>query len=256
MMAVQPTDPNQNVEVVGETPPPKVFGSSGGNVLQPSTKLSPRKATSVAPDVVVGEGEYTSAGYTGQNLVDRAGVIARGQYSEDEAFNEIVKLGTPAERFAFLNRLAALGMYGNRKPSYKGTSSADINAMKQALLTANSLGYTVDRAVQVMAADPSFAYARQSTGTRIRTSPKQDLRAVFKQASQNILGRDLSDDEVDKFVRAYNASEVREAQGGPATPSAGVAAEEAVMGAAPEEAGAMRMLGYANAVDQLLKGLG
>lgn len=246
---------NQTQPSLSTSPPPTLM-STGGNVLQSTTKLAPRKATNVAPTIQIRETEYTPAGYTGQNLIDKNGVISRGQYSEDEAYNELVKIGTPAERFAFLNRLAANGLYGKGRPSSTGLSSRDLTAMRQALLTANSLGYTVDVAINKISADPAFAYARQGVAKKIRTSPKQDLRAVFKKVSQDVLGRDLADSEVEKFVKAYTQMEVTQAKGGATAPSAAVAAEAQVRKKAPAEAGAIGVLRLAEIMDQSLKGLG
>lgn len=231
------------------------FGNS--NTLAPSVKLQPRKIVGVGPGVAPPTlEEQTQQGYTGQLLVDEKGILSRGQYNEDEAFTELVAFGNPAERLQFLNTLAAVGIYGNRKPSGRITDT-DLNAVREAMLYANEKGVTLKVAAQLMAVDPLIAKQMRVSGAgRVRTTAKQDLRAVFKQVSANVLGRDLSDAEVEKFVRSYNQMETAEAYGGAAAPSAQVAAEEAVRGSAPEEAGAMQLLGYANVIDQLMKGLG
>lgn len=246
---------NTTTDEVSDTPPALTL-SGNSNVLLPGVRLRPRKVTKV------GEGitpptlqEQTPQGYIGQNLVNKDGVLVRGQYSEDEAFSEIAQFGTPAERLAVLNRLAALGLYGNSRPSSTGTMSRDISAVKNAMLYANAEGVTLDVALNLMAADPNIK-AKVAAGARVRTTAKQDLRQVFKQAAGSVLGRQLSDAEVEKFVRSYNAMEVSEAMGGAAAPTAQTAAMQAVEASNPEEAGAMKMLGYADVIDQLMKGLG
>lgn len=246
---------NTTTDEVNDNPPPLIPSTGSSNALLPGVRLRPRKVTSVAEGVTVAETEYTPQGYTGQNLVNKDGVLVRGQYSEDEAFSEIARFGTPAERSAVLNRLAALGLYGNSKPSSTGTMSRDISAVKNAMLYANAEGVTLDVALNLMAADPNIK-AKVAGGARVRTTAKQDLRQVFKQAAGSVLGRQLSDAEVEKFVRSYNAMEVSEAMGGAAAPTAQTAALEAVEASNPEEAGAMKMLGYADVIDQLMKGLG
>lgn len=245
---------NTTTNEVNDNPPP-LIPSGSSNALLPGVRLRPRKVTSVAEGVTVAETEYTPQGYTGQNLVNKDGVLVRGQYSEDEAFSEIARFGTPAERSAVLNRLAALGLYGNSKPSSTGTMSRDISAVKNAMLYANAEGVTLDVALNLMAADPNIK-AKVAGGARVRTTAKQDLRQVFKQAAGSVLGRQLSDAEVEKFVRSYNAMEVSEAMGGATAPTAQTAAMQAVEASNPEEAGAMKMLGYADVIDQLMKGLG
>ena len=246
---------NTTTDEVSDNPPPLIPSTGSSNALLPGVRLRPRKVTSVAEGVTVAETEYTPQGYTGQNLVNKDGVLVRGQYSEDEAFSEIAQFGTPAERLAVLNRLAALGLYGNSRPSSTGTMSRDISAVKNAMLYANAEGVTLDVALNLMAADPNIK-AKVAGGARVRTTAKQDLRQVFKQAAGSVLGRQLSDAEVEKFVRSYNAMEVSEAMGGAAVPTAQTAALEAVEASNPEEAGAMKMLGYADVIDQLMKGLG
>lgn len=246
---------NTTTDEVSDTPPP-LIPSGSSNALLPGVRLRPRKV------VKVGEGvtpptlqEQTPQGYIGQNLVNKDGVLVRGQYSEDEAFSEIARFGTPTERSAVLNRLAALGLYGKSKPSSTGMMSRDISAVKNAMLYANAEGVTLDVALNLMAADPNIK-AKVAAGARVRTTAKQDLRQVFKQAAGSVLGRQLSDAEVEKFVRSYNAMEVSEARGGAAAPTAQTAALEAVEASNPEEAGAMKMLGFADVIDQLMKGLG
>jgi hypothetical protein len=71
-----------------------------------------------------------------------------------------------------------------------------------------------------------------------------------------VLGRQLSDAEVEKFVKAYNAMEVGEAMGGAAAPSVQTAALQAAEAAAPDEAAAMGALQLAQLMDQSIKGLG
>ena len=259
------TDPNQQNTTKPSPVSPAVTVQTGGGTLAAGQELKPRKYRDIAPSLKESfpetEQQFFMPGrmYKGQYLVDANGIIARPQYSASEAYAELARRGDAADRGAFLNRLYALGIYGKSRPTVTGFAQRDQNAMAQAMLYANANGVTVDVALTKMAADPNVQANIKAIGVggaaRVRTTPKQDLRSVFKQASQNILGRDLSDDEVDKFVRAYNASEVTEARGGAAAPSVATAAQEAVMSAAPEEAGAMQMLGYANAVDQLMRGL-
>lgn len=233
--------------------PPVISPTTGRNTLLPTTKLQPRKVTGVAPDVqITDQTVFTQQGYVGQNLVDRTGVISRGQYSDDEAYNELAKL-PPSNRRLVLKKLEALGIYGRSKPSATGLAGRDLSAMAEALRTANAYGVTVDVALSLMAADPNI---RQTVPTRsVRTTAKQDLRQVFKQAAGSILGRQLSDSEVDKFVRSYQGMEVTEGMGGATAPSAAVAAQEAVTAAAPEEAAAMGALRLAELMDRRIKEL-
>jgi hypothetical protein len=79
---------------------------------------------------------------------------------------------------------------------------------------------------------------------------------VFKQASQSVLGRNLSDSEVEKFVRAYQGMETREQTGGATAPSPQTAAVEQVQEQNQGEADAVGMMRLAEAFNQAIRGLG
>lgn len=233
-------------------PPPVTFGT--GNVLLPSQKLQPRKLNEkdFSSAVEIKETDYSTNGYTGQGLVDRNGNIARGQYGT-EAYAELAKFQSTKERKDFLNRLYQVGLYQGSKPSASGFSNKDISVMQDALDWSNWRGYTIDVAATMMATELGTV---ASTGNRVRTTPKEDLRSIFKQTAGSVLGRQLSDSEVEKFIKSYNQKEMSEAAGGAFAPTASVSAEEAVMAAAPAEAQAMGALSLTNVFDDVIKGLG
>lgn len=241
------------------TEPPALTPSGGGNVLAPGVKLQPRTVKQVAQgvqapgaaDIITEGADAGTFKYTGQGLVDRNGTLARGQYSEDEAYSELATM-TPAARKAFLNRLQSVGIYGSSKPSATGFDTRDLSAMRDAIRYANSKGVTLDVAATLMASE----FPRVSTTKSIRYSPKQDLRAVFKKTAQELLGRNLPDAEVDRFVKAYQGMEKTEQLGGAAAPSAGVAAEQQVMRRQGVEADAVGALRLAEIMDQKIKALG
>jgi hypothetical protein len=124
--------------------------------------------------------------------------------------------------------------------------------MREVMLYANSKGVTLDVALSMLTMEAK----PMGGGARIRTTPKEDLRAVFRQVSSQTLGRRVSDAEIEKFVKSYNRAEVSEARGGQAAPSAQVAAMEAVEAGNPDEAAAMGALQLTNIIDQAIKGLG
>lgn len=243
------------------TLPPVGNIGGGGYTLLPDVKLPKRTVKGAVQTVgqpdpkdilpsTTGGNEFI---YIGQNLVNSQGLIARGQYTEDEAYSELAKLPL-AERRALQNLLYSVGAYGSSKPSRSGFNSSDFSAMREAMLYANAKGVTLDVATAMMASELGGVGA--GGGQRIRTTPKQDLQAVFRQASGQILGRRLSDAEVEKFVKAYNRMEVSEATGGAAAPSVQTAAMQAVEAAAPDEAAAMGALQLTNIIDSAIKELG
>lgn len=234
--------------------PPPLVPTRTGNTLLPTQKLTPRTTTGIAPGVTIADQtEFTEKGYVGQNLVDSKGVIVRGQYSEDEAYNELARFNSSAARLNFLKQLESLGLYGNSKPTPSGFASTDLSAVREAMLFANSQGVTLDVAVSLMAADP--AIKKNIPTRRIRTTAKQDLQQVFKSAAGSVLGRQLSDNEVQKFIRAYQQMEVNEQMGGATAPTAQTAALQAVEAAAPEEAAAMGALTLSELMDRRIKEL-
>ena len=258
------TDNGQPVDETSKpslNPPPIGAVGGGGSALRPDQRLEPRKIKGVSPGVSISEEGETqffdpkTQMYTGQKLVDSKGVLSRGQYGDDEAYSVLASY-TAAERKALLNIFQQVGIFGRSKPD-PGVSDKNLSAVREAFLYANYKGVTLDVAATQMLTDPEFREARATGGgARVRTTPKQDLRAVFKQSAQQILGRDLPDSEVDRFVRAYTASEIREAQGGAPAPSVATAAEEQIMAGQGAEAGAVGFLSLANIMDRAIKELG
>lgn len=242
--------------------PPIGNVGGGGYTLLPDVKLPKRTAKGASKtvgtlnpqDVIQSSAGSNEFIYIGQNLVNNSGIVARGQYTEDEAYSELAKLA-PAERRQLQNLLYSVGAYGNTKPSASGFNSSDFSAMREAMLYANAKGVTLDVAASMMVAEIG-SVGGAGGGQRVRTTPKQDLQAVFRQVSGQILGRRLSDSEVEKFVKAYNQKEVSAAYGGPEVPQADVAAMAQVEAAAPEEAGAMGVLRLSNVIDSAIKELG
>ena len=250
----QPAPPPEN--------PPMVMTSQRG--LDPEQRLERREVRGVArpelqprsEEVIPVAGQRNVFGYEGQNLVDSRGIIVRPQYSGtyDEAYQELAKMA-PAERRAFLNGLYKAGVYEGSKPSNTGFDNSDFAAVARAMLWANPKGYTLEAALPMMLADPSIT-KQLGGGTRIRTTAKQDLKAVFRQSAQQILGRDLPDNEIEKFIRAYQGMETREQTGGATAPAAQVAATEQIQQDYQAEADGVGMMRLAEAFNQAIRGLG
>ena len=235
---------------------PLISGSSS-NALPAGQAIRPRRAQAMPGQTIAIEEQSffdpKTGMYTGQQLVNPKGFIERGQYNSDEAYGELAKY-PPVERRNLLNRFQQLGIYGKSKPSNSGFATRDLNAMREAMLWANANGVTIEAAQTLMASEVGFTPS--GAAKRIRTTPKQDLTAVFRQAASSVLGRQLSDAEINKFVRSYNNMEVTEATGGAIAPNASVAAEQFVKTGAPGEAQAMGALTLTNIIDNAIKGLG
>jgi hypothetical protein len=251
------------------TPPP--IGTGSGSSLSPTTKL-PRRVVKVVGDVkidpndivdsvTVSPQEVTSArirqssggfGYVGQNLVDANGSLVRGQYDpETEAYDILVNLGDTNERLTKLQALKNRGLYGSSKVGVTGFDSQDLSVAKDLARFANSRGVTADVAFNMLLTE----VAPQGTGRKIRTTAKEDIRQTFRTVARNTLGRELTPEQVERFVKAYEGMEVTEATGGAKAPSIQNAAQASIETQYGAEASAVGMLSLFDLMDQKIKGL-
>jgi len=245
--------------------------------IQTGTLLPPRVVTNIAPDsgITVQENELVDPrasqayntnrslgvavprdafGYRGSGLVDKNGVVTRGQYDVDkEVENVMAGVGNAEVRLAYSKAFASRGLYGEKgKPSQSGLDGKDISAWKDFIRYANFNGLTVDAAL------PKFLAEFQPTipqRTRIRTTPRENTRAVFQEAVSKILGRAVPLSSIEKFVRAYEQSEISEAKGGPAAPSLQVAAEQSIQQQFGDVAQANSTLQLMDVLSNKIKGL-
>ena len=265
MSFTEQTDPNAPV-----TPPPaeapviapKVSGGLAPDVQLPVRKvtLAPQQFTTIPEIDIVGgrfQGPPTqrsiSAGYVGQQVVNKSGAIARGQYDPDkEAVSELSRLST-TDRTDLQNKLASLGLYGKNGRASGGTGfdSTDLSVMREFLNYANSKGLTVDAALPTLLSEVKPVVG---TGRVIRTTAKQNIRSVLQETTQKILGRSLSPNEIEKFVKTYERMEITEAMGGVRAPNLAVAAEEQVQQQFGPEAQAVGALGLFDILDRKIKG--
>ena len=263
-MATEPIDPNAPV-----TPPPAqapVIAPKVSGGLAPDVQLGVRQVTATQqqfttmPEQFVGgrfQGPPTqrniSAGYIGQQLVNKSGAIARGQYDPDsEAVSELSRLST-TDRTDLQNKLASIGLYGKNGRASGGTGfdSTDLSVMREFLNYSNSKGLTIDAALPTLLSEVKPVVG---TGRVIRTTAKQNIRSVLQETTQKILGRSLSPNEIEKFVKTYERMEITEATGGVRAPNLAVAAEQQVQQQFGPEAQAVGALGLFDILDRKIKG--
>jgi hypothetical protein len=265
MSFTEQTDPNAPV-----TPPPAqapIIAPKISGGLAPDVQLGVRQVTATQqqfttmPEQFVGgrfQGPPTqrniSAGYIGQQLVNKSGAIARGQYDPDsEAVSELSRLST-TDRTDLQNKLASIGLYGKNGRASGGTGfdGTDLSVMREFLNYANSKGLTIDAALPTLLSEVKPVVG---TGRVIRTTAKQDIRSVLQKTTQEILGRSLSPNEIEKFVKTYERMEITEAMGGVRAPRLDVAAEQQVQQQFGPEAEAVQALGFLDILDKKIKGL-
>lgn len=196
-------------------------------------------------------GSTITFGYTGNNLIDKSGAISRGQYDPNtEAYSYIAKMDT-GERLSFLNKLYSRGLYNGSKPSTTGFASKDIGAVQDFMLYANSKRATGDVALSMLLAE----FGNVGGAKAIRTTPKDDIRAVFRNASRVMLGREVPPNVIERFVKAFEGQEIVEAKGGVKAPSIQTAAEVQLEQQFGAEADAVRMASLLDVLDKSIKGL-
>jgi hypothetical protein len=143
------------------------------------------------------------------------------------------------DRTDLQNKLASIGLYGKNGRASGGTGfdSTDLSVMREFLNYANSKGLTVDAALPTLLSEVKPVVG---TGRVIRTTAKQNIRSVLQETTQKILGRSLSPNEIEKFVKTYERMEITEATGGVRAPNLAVAAEQQVQQQFGPEAQAVR----------------
>jgi phenylalanyl-tRNA synthetase beta subunit len=144
-------------------------------------------------------------------------------------------------------------LYGKNGRASGGTGfdSTDLSVMREFLNYANSKGLTIDAALPTLLSEVKPVVG---TGKVIRTTAKQDIRSVFQDTTQKILGRNVSAAEIEKFVKAFEGMEIKEGGGGVKAPNIRVAAEQQVQQQFGPEAQAVGALGLFDILDKKIKG--
>lgn len=258
-------------------PAPALTPTTSTRGIQTGTLLPPRVVTNITPDsgITVQQNEVVDPrasqayntnrslgvavprdafGYRGSGLVDKNGVVTRGQYDVDkEVENVMASVGNSEVRLAYSKAFASRGLYGEKgKPSQSGLDGKDISAWKDFIRYANFNGLTVEAALPKFLAEFQPIIPQR---TRIRTTPRENTRAVFQEAVSKILGRAVPLSAIEKFVRAYEQSEISEAKGGPAAPSLQVAAEQSIQQQFGDVAQANSTLQLMDVLSNKIKGL-
>lgn len=193
--------------------------------------------------------------YDGPGLVDTTGnLLTRdGQpfyYNNDYDPGTVYAGLTPGKRAEVLQTLNDKGFYRSGKP---GDFASDLNAISTALEYANIYGISFDRAINEIGANiPSQGGGGGAGAVRYRVSNPDEVKMVARQVSQDTLGREFTQDELDRFAASFRQQELGYQQsavgGGVVTesPSAQMAAQTFAQQVAPTEANAYKYLGYVN----------
>ena len=181
--------------------------------------------------------------YYGQNLVNERGQIERKPYdAPKEAYAELAKLN-PTDRAALQTELYQRNFYrGKTRPSSTGFNPADVEAMKDLLLTSNEYGYNWKT---------SLNFIRQeypTSGSGSRGPSKLDVRKSLDERAVEALGRKFTDEEVESLI-----AQVQQKSAAGESGSLSTISENVVSGAALAEQQAYRFVQVANLFNEMLR---
>ena len=227
-----------------------------------TTTVAPTKgAASSKYDVVKSDGTVeTSTIDTGLPPGVKGGI-----YDLDTAPRYLLNKMTPSKRYDILKILFDRNQYSGAKMG-NGIEGVDVAAFTEFLSYANSLNMTYDRALAVYKSQfPPKTSTIAGSGTRApkQVSSPDDLKAVFKKASMDLLGRTVDDNVANQFVQSFQnqqiATQTKMAtqSGGVVTqtPDAGVSAEKMIGSQFGEEVRVQNAANFGNIMDEMIKGL-
>lgn len=131
-----------------------------------------------------------------------------------------------------------------------------LDAYKRALSDANQSFISVEQALERSKKFPFSGGAGSLTKYRVTSAP--DLENVFDKVSQNVLGRTLDTEDLDKLVKTFQGVELagQRSQAGvaEAPPTAAAFAQKKIEAANQDEADAVQFAGYAQTLERMLGG--
>lgn len=179
--------------------------------------------------VYTGVADRTGRIYTGEYLVDSAGIISRSPYDPKVEAKDLLYQMNPTVRATTLGVLSRAGIYGSSKPTQTGLGRRDLSAMEDFLTYANAEGLTWDLLLGQMMIGKRLPGGTITGGAKYRVSSAEDIGEYLRKASLERLGRTMTRDDVDTAI----ASIQRQQAAGQA-PSLAQAAQQQVSQLNPE----------------------
>jgi len=180
--------------------------------------------------------------YTGSYLVDGEGRVSRPQYDlQDDTYKIVYSI--PSTRMSVIKQMMnSAGMYGEVQPRPNVVSKQDHAAFRTLLSEANRQGVTWDVALaRVLRSGGTFTH---SGGNNWRDTTPEDPFDYLRQSMRQVLGRQLTTEDVDRMIGSLVGTE---APGAPAPSApAPVLPEQGVQEAPPVDE---RASGFVGAVD-------
>ena len=185
--------------------------------------------------------------YKGPGLVDANGkVVTESYYNLSAEPGRLWASYNPRERAAKMEQLVSAGFLST---AGLDDYSSQINGIAQWLQASNYLGLEKENTLaSFLAGGPKISRGGGGSPNYVVSNP-EELKLIAKKVSQETIGRELNDEDIDRFVKAYQAQELQaQKSSGVTTRVAGadVVAQEFAQESAPTEAAAYEYLGYVN----------
>ena len=180
--------------------------------------------------------------YSGPNLVNAQGQIARGRYdiyeqgNDQDVITQMNAIATPAERLRILTELKRVGFYGNREVSDVvknkiGTyTETDLDAFRLFLDYSNRTGVTWDAALT----NVGMMGTVSTGGAVVRVSAVEDIKEYMRETSLRTLGRMPTKNEMQQAIKNIQNAERAAVRAGQQMPSLRATAQAQVTRNAPE----------------------
>ena len=162
------------------------------------------------------------------------------------------KLGEsgPQGLLKFLKQLESLGFYQGGRVG-NGTSDNDVSAVAGFLRYANMQGLEMNSALVVAQQQIPSNFRVGPGGAQVTSS--DDLKAVFEAVAMSVLGRGISDAQLNSMVAAYQQQERSAAYGGEAAPQAQTYATNALRQKFKGEAQDFRAMNVADSMLNIIR---
>lgn len=172
-------------------------------------------------------------------------------YELNTAPGEILGSLNDIERNRITNILYTRGWYGDRKPQ-GGFGDNDLDAMKGLLYYSNIKGRTWDEVLNTIEKAP---FTTAGSGAAPSFSSKEDLSVIADKTALSTIGRKLTPEERDRFVKSYQGVQRADRPGGEQAPSADVFFQNRIENQYGAETDAYKYLTAISNVAKLLESL-
>ena len=229
--------------------------NSKGKWIVPKTTAAEQEIVDSATDAYLSQ---TKTGLpAGQEKPDSYDLTTQPKYI-------LAKMGD-VQRKKILKELYIRGQYGGSKMQ-NGLGTSDIGAFQDLLYYANVKGKPWQQAFDLYKKEfPAKTSLVPGAG---RVAPKQvsspdDLKAVFKKVSQELLGRSVDSETANEFVAAFQKQQISmqtkldKQSGGTVqqTPDASLVAEKMIGKKYGGELRVQRAVNFGSIMDEMIKGL-